>query len=162
MIHPQHLLRYVIRPVLKDLGLWSEPAEKLLLGTACQESDCGRYLHQLGGGPAVGIFQMEPATFNDLYSNFLDNRPALLKKVQRWQLDFGASINGPEEMIGNLYYATAMCRVHYLRVPSKIPDYLGGQAQYWKSHYNTDLGAGTVQDYIESWNRYVTPDVLVA
>jgi len=48
-----------------------------------------------------------------------------------------------------------MCRIHYLRVPEPIPDTIQGQAAYWKMHYNTELGAGTPQEYILSWYRFV-------
>ena len=62
MIQPEHLVKYVIEPVLKTLDLYSEDAVNLVLGTACVESECGRWLHQLGTGPALGIYQMEPDT----------------------------------------------------------------------------------------------------
>lgn len=81
MINPGHLLRHVIRPVLKDLNLWSEPAERMVLGTACQESECGRFLVQVGG-PALGIYQMEPKTEYDLIKNFIRHRPALHDKMK--------------------------------------------------------------------------------
>ena len=54
-----------------------------------------------------------------------------------------------EEMTGNLYYATAMCRVHYRRVKEPIPNTVIGQAQYWKRYYNTPLGKGTEENYIQ-------------
>lgn len=152
MINPGQLLRYVIRPTLKDLGLWSEPAERLILGTACQESECGRYLVQIGG-PALSIYQIEPTTHLDIHINFLAYRDDLHDKIAKYG-------NNPEDMITNLAYATAICRVHYLRVPAPIPDTLAGQAQYWKSHYNSDKGAGTVYQYLNAWDRFVTPDVL--
>lgn len=155
MIEPKHLLQYVIRPVLKDLELWSVPAEHLLLGTACQESECGRWLHQLGSGPALGIYQMEPATYDDLWINFINHQP--------WR-DKVAVYNSKRpisELAGNLYLATAMCRIHYLRVPEPIPDYLAGQAAYWKKYYNTEFGAGTTQEYMNAWNRFVAPGDLV-
>jgi len=158
MIEPKHLLHYVIRPVLKDLGLWSEPAERLVLGTACQESHCGRYLKQLGGGPALGIYQMEPATHDDIHENYLRYQPALQAKVSHFGVDT-VSLTSAEEMMGNLYYATAMCRIHYRRVSEPLPDYLGGQAKYWKTYYNTEAGAGTVQEYIDNWNTYIKPDL---
>jgi len=55
----------LIERVLSELDpdLASPVAVKLLLGTAAQESRFGTFLHQLGGGPAKGAFQMEPATF---------------------------------------------------------------------------------------------------
>jgi len=158
MIEPSHLLKYVIRPVLKDLGLWSVPAEQLVLGTACQESECGRWLHQLGAGPALGIYQMEPATHNDIWDNFLEYKPDLVEKLKRFHINLAEDTEC--ELMGNLYYATAMCRVNYLRMPGAIPDYLGGQAQYWKTFWNTELGAGTIQEYIDNWNRFVKPGVV--
>src|SRR5688572_28738068 len=142
MIDPIHLRTYVIRPVLKDLGLWSEPAEKLILGTACQESQCGRWLRQIGEGPALGIFQMEPATHNDLWNNFLDHRPEIARKVKLFVAGLAPSA---EQLVGNLYYATAMCRIHYLRVPEPIPNTLEEQAAYWKKFYNSELGKGKVE-----------------
>lgn len=152
MIDPIHLRTYVIRPVLKDLGLWSEAAEKLLLGTACQESQCGRWLRQIGEGPAVGIYQMEPATHDDIWNNFLDHRQAIARKVKLTVCGLAPSA---EQMAGNLIYATAMCRVHYLRVPDAIPPTLAEQAVYWKRFYNTELGKGRVEDYIKSWDRFI-------
>ena len=59
MIEPNHLVECVIEPVLKDIGLFSVNAGKIVLGTGCQESDCGRFLKQLNKGPAKGIYQSE-------------------------------------------------------------------------------------------------------
>ena len=63
----------IIRPTLRAL----EPeiphslvAEELLMLTAAHESHLGTYLKQKGG-PALGIYQMEPATYRDLHENFL-------------------------------------------------------------------------------------------
>ena len=142
MIEPSHLLQHIIRPVLKDLDLWSEPAERLLLGTACQESQCGRYLVQLGG-PALGIFQMEPATHDDIWVSYLTFRSLPIKRLPA------------KDMIGNLWYAATMCRIYYLRVKEPIPDNLPAQAAYWKRFYNTPLGKGTEDDYIRAWYRFI-------
>ena len=51
--------------------LVSQEAENLLMGTAAQESALGEYIRQLGNGPALGIFQMEPETFDDIVRNYL-------------------------------------------------------------------------------------------
>jgi hypothetical protein len=162
MMDAKQLLTHIIRPVLKDLDLWSEPAERLILGTACQESACGQYIVQLGDvvGGGLGIYQMEPGMtgHDDCWHNFLVFRPELsrLVKLQMINPDNPTA----EEMIGNAFYATAMCRIKYLRVPEPIPDYLGAQAAYWKKYYNTEAGAGTVQQYMNNWNRYVTAGVV--
>jgi hypothetical protein len=156
MIDANHLLKEVIRPVLQSLGMGGVVAEAMVLGTACQESKCGTWLVQLGNGPAKGIYQCEPATHEDLWTHFLSNRPELAKKVNRWRISWGNGI-GSDELTGNLYYATAICRIHYYRSPEIIPDTLPGQAAFWKKVYNTPLGAGTVQDYVESWRQFAPP-----
>jgi hypothetical protein len=148
MMDPIQLITYVIRPVLHDLRLWSENAERLLLGTACKESDCGRWIHQLEDGPALGIYQMEPATHDDIWMNFIANRPFLRDKKVLYNMDVNL-------LMGDFNYATAMCRVHYLRVLEPIPDTLDGQAHYWKTWYNSEKGKGTVDEYIAAWKRFV-------
>jgi hypothetical protein len=80
-IDANQLRHYVVRPTLRRLGLWSKSAENLLMGTAAQESHLGTYLHQVGGGPAKGIFQMEPATERDLIKNYIRYRPELHKQM---------------------------------------------------------------------------------
>ena len=156
MIDHKQLREYVIRPVLHHLGLYSEAAEELLVLTAAVESQGGQYLHQLGKGPAVGIYQMEPATHDDLWQNYLRYKTELSDKITDLASElFGQHAN---EMAGNLYYATAMARIHYLRKPGAIPNKsdVRGLAGYWKSHYNTHLGAGTVEKAVQAYFRYTT------
>lgn len=151
MIDPRHLRVHVIEPALETIGLWSKAAEELVLGTFCHESKCGYSLVQIGGGPALGPGQMEPRTFWDIDDNYLKFQPALKERVLRTCKDFV-----PEEMIWNLRFAAAMCRVHYRRVRAPLPPVgnIRAQADYWKEHYNTRLGAGTVQEYLDNWRKY--------
>lgn len=151
MIEPEQLLKEIIRPVLRRLRAWSEPAERLVLGTACQESGCGRWLMQIGG-PAIGIYQMEPATHEDIWNNYLSYHDELASIVKSFTI-FG--MPAVTQLAGNLYYATAMCRVHYLRFSTPIPEGVIGQARYWKQYYNTERGAGRVEDYVANWRRFV-------
>ena len=147
-----HQLRnLVIRPTLKYLNLWSEAAEELVLGTGIQESDL-RYINQLGGGPAVGIWQMEPATHDDIWENFLAYRVRLGLKVLGSQTKFNHT-----RLVWDLAYACAMSRIHYLRVPRALPraGNIKSQARYWKQFYNTTAGKGTVNQYIANWHRTV-------
>lgn len=143
----------IVRPVLHRIGLWSENAEELLLGTAAQESHM-TYLRQFDGGPALGIYQMEPATEQDLWENYLAYRDDLSGRVRSLMMD---GWNRTEQMIGNLYYATAMARVHYRRYPEPLPDPtdIVGMAELWKLRYNTPLGSGTTEEFIENYRRFV-------
>jgi hypothetical protein len=143
--------QYILQPALEDIGLYSLAAEELLLGTAIQESRL-TYLKQLGGGPAVGVFQMEPATHDDIWENYLQYHQELSDLVRTIEDSVDAAY-----MISDLCYAAAMCRVHYYRVSEALPD-AGDtitQAAYWKEYYNTPLGAGTAQEYLENWNKYI-------
>ncbi len=150
----KQLLECIIRPTLHDLGMWSTASEKLLLGTACQESHCGKYIRQLGCTGVIGAFgvwQMEIATARDIYDNFLRYRPELKGKVDRLR---GASQSIQDALVSNLSYACALARIKYYRDPEPIPADLKGQAECWKRVYNTEKGKGTVDEYLENWKRY--------
>ena len=80
MLDPNQFTKHIIRPALEAIDLYSKAAEELLLGTAIQESRLV-YLKQIGGGPALGLFQMEPATELDLVKNYIWYRPELHAKM---------------------------------------------------------------------------------
>ncbi|MBW7929812.1 MAG: hypothetical protein H3C57_00690 [Gammaproteobacteria bacterium] len=152
MIDPGQLRMYIVRPTLVAIGAWSKAAEDLVMGTAAQESRL-TYLRQLGGGPALGFWQMEPATHDDIWNNYLSRKHDLATKV----LGAAGFASRPwsEALVYNLRYAAGMCRVHYLRKPGAIPDTLEGQADYWKAHYNTYLGAGHPAQYVRSYHAVI-------
>lgn len=149
MLDPEQFRKHVIRPTISRMSLWSPSAENLLLCTATAESNL-QYLIQLGGGPALGLFQMEPQTHDDIWRSWLRYRSAEFRnKIHNFRtLPGSAPVAG--EMVGNLYYASVMCRLHYRRVPSQLPrfDDREGLAAYWKQHYNTVMGKGTVEGFI--------------
>lgn len=152
-LRPIHLMVDVIRPTLECLGgpYNSPSAAQLLLGTAMAESKL-MWLHQLGGGPARGLWQMEPNTFDD-HIKWLayDSRQNFQKRVMSLLL---SGIPPFSQLAGNLYFACAMARVHYWRVAEPLPEMSDthGMAQYWKTHYNTAKGKGTVFHYMQLWN----------
>lgn len=142
MIRPDHLMKYVIEPTLHALDLDSMSARNLLLGTYLAESTVGvnTCLHQLGTGPAIGIYQMEPATFKDLRDRWLPTQPEITERLERFVLGSWRD----DRMHGDLYFATAFCRFKYRSIPAPLPDPndVGALANYWKRWYNTPLGAG--------------------
>lgn len=145
----------IIKPVLQQMGAANLAAEELLLGTAIQESLFLKYRVQMGGGPAVSYFQMEPATHNDIWDNYLKYRDELAAKAIAFLSS--PSADKVAELESNDNYATAMARIHYMRVPAKLPESgdVAGQANYWKQYYNTPLGKGKPSEYIEKWNHYL-------
>lgn len=135
---------WVVRPALQRIALWSPAAENLVLGTGLHESHY-QYLDQIGAnpGPAYGLWQMEKATYEDLWGSIPGD---LFKRL----LDLGgydAMTHPPiEELHGNLFLGAAMCRVLYRRVKEPLPEAYDfhGMALYWKRYYNTPLGKGQV------------------
>ncbi len=154
MIEPTQLRRAIVRPALEAIGLHSQPAEELLLGTIAQESGGGRYVAQLQG-PALGICQMEPATHDDIWNNYLGYRDELAERL----LNAVGAGNRPsaERLAWDLRYAVALARLHYYRASEALPaaDDVQGQADYWKRHYNTAAGAGTPAEYVDSYRRLI-------
>lgn len=150
-INPAQLLVLVIRPTLELIGLGGTAREELMLGTCLQESGCGYYLHQLGNGPAIGPDEMETATHDDLWINFLKFRQDLAARIESLIIP---GIPRPPQMAGNLYYAFAMASLPYYRSPAPLPPTgdLAGQASFYKAVYNTAKGAATAQQYIANWN----------
>lgn len=144
-------LKSLIEKVLIGIGFYSADAVNLILGTIAQESGFGKYIRQIKG-PAVGITQIEPLTFEDHIENFLKYNSDLTQKI-KWTC--GIDKFKVTYLEWNLALSIAMCRVHYLRVSEKLPNNLEGYAKYWKKYYNTYLGAGTEQEFINNYKKYV-------
>lgn len=133
----------IIWTVVGELG-GGEAAYYLILRTGDAESGY-RTRKQYGGGPARGFWQMEPATERDIWENYISYRPSLKDKLH-------ATVEPGDDLENSDLYACAMCRLHYLRVPESLPaaDDIDAQARYWKAHYNTATGKGTVEHFIKS------------
>lgn len=141
----EQVRQFVVRPTLKELSLWTPAAENLVLGTGLTESRL-RYVKQVGGGPALGLWQMEPATHDDLWVNWLHYNDVLADKILCMAGDIVGGFPPATELVTNLRYACALCRIHYRRVKEALPPNSPvALASYWKRHYNTHLGAGTVE-----------------
>lgn len=149
MLNADQFRDLVIRPTLLAMNMHSDAAENLLLGTAVQESGL-RALAQIPTGPARGIYQMEPATHDDIWQNYLQYRDDLSSRVGQF---LGALPDRVEQLVTNLAYATAMCRIHYYRAPAALPvaDDVDGLARYWKQYYNTPQGHGTAIQFAENY-----------
>ena len=139
MIKASQLSELIIKPALLDLVLYTDEALQLLMFTCAVESVGGAYLKQ-EKGPALGIFQMEPATYWDIWDNYIKNKLNLM-------LILGTTFNAhsvpPEErLIYDLRYATVMARIHYERVSAPLPvaNDIDAIYEYYKLHYNTSEG----------------------
>lgn len=146
-------LRTLISTTLQQVGFCSKDAVELLMGTCAQESCLGKYNRQIGGGPALGIFQMEPATFNDIVINYLRFKPDLMGKIMKVS---GVVSLSAEDLVENKTLSICMARVHYLRVKEPLPSHkdIWAMGEYWKQYYNTPKGKGTVKEFVENYKKY--------
>lgn len=147
-------LRSVIQRTLKkfeELGgaTYSEEAVELLMMVAAHESNLGTYLRQLGGGPALGLYQHEPETIRDLYRVVISKNQKLDFAVSKF-VPSSKSLSAKDysELVEtDLRYATVLARVHFMRFKEPIPKDNEGMAQYAKKHWNTEAGAAKWEDY---------------
>ena len=153
MIPPATARDEYVVPALRATGLYSPAAERVLMGTAAIESGLVDFV-QLGGGPARGMFQMEPPTFAWLLDSFLaePGRQALRASVLALA---GSESPEVDELVGNHLFAAAMARIKYLSVPGAIPESVEDQAQYWWTFYNGRSPRGLKPaNYMSRWALY--------
>lgn len=157
-LHVGQFRDLVIRPTLKAIGgpQDSEAAVQLLLATALHESRL-EFLKQHPTGPALGVYQMEPATHDDHFrwldsGHMREGRDGLPTRAVR-AFDFGPYES--DRLVYDVRYATAFARIHYWRIPEALPEAgdAAGMAAYWKRYYNTHLGAGTEDQFMAAWER---------
>lgn len=153
MINIEQFRTLIIEPVLSKLQVYTKDAEELMVFTCAAESLGGTYLHQVKGS-ALGIYQMEPPTYTDIWINFILNRNSIATLMS---MNFACpKIPDPSRLIYDLHFATAMTRIHYMRVPMKIPskDNIEGIWEYYKKFYNTNKGKAKKDEAIEKYKKF--------
>ena len=149
-MNAQQLYDCIIKPTHLYMGgnYESKNANFLSLCTAAIESNCGYYIKQVGG-PALGIWQMEPVTEVDLWENcdalLGDDFNELIADL----LSVNLNQQGDEALMLLPIYACAMARLKYSMDKATIPDHNDIKAvyDYYKRIYNTPLGASTYEKF---------------
>jgi len=143
----------IVKSTLNDLLLYSPEAEELLVFTCATESLGGSYLRQTNG-PALGIYQMEPETYIDVWANYLHNQNNL-RMILITNFDVNR-IPSPERMIYDLRFATAMARIFYKRIKQPLPkiDDVENIWWYYKKFWNTEKGSAIKDASINHYNTF--------
>lgn len=153
-------LESLVEKILIKTKLHSIEAVDLLMVTSAAESECGEYIKQLNNGPALGVFQMEPATLNDLYDNYLFYKKDKLELLE----SFRCTDNRELDLEGNIIFQIVSARLQYYRFKEKIPKkenfdhwspYILALASYWKKYWNTDKGKGTIEKTADDYARII-------
>jgi hypothetical protein len=156
------LINDIITPVQNELGM--PDATNLMLGTAAVESNLGRYLSQNGGGPALGIWQIEPTSNTLVLGWAMQNKPDIYDTLRdirgRTKMPF-TGVSGDINKIALQYnhqYNCAIARCLYYSICEPLPnkDDVEAMGQYWKDYYNR-TGKGTVEKFVEKYNLLVKP-----
>lgn len=165
---PTQLLSLVVRPTLNSLSLGGKVPEMVVLGTAAVESGFSA-LAQVGGGPALSMWQIEPATARDTWRRSKPEHKKGVLYLASLDGPFGTATDDDEaievilaQLPGNLYLGAAMCRLVYYLKPFTMPNRIEPVsessmqvlARIWKNHYNTKKGAGTVEGFMQAWGGY--------
>ncbi len=142
-------IRDVINWTLVEIDMYSPESAQLIFRTGMAESGYRALMGATKGNPALGFWQVEPATINDCWDNFVSFRQSLMQKM----LHLGFHPDDRESsFLSSLALQVAFCRIKYWRCPKKLPklDDLEGQAKYWKKIYNSELGKGTIEHFMEA------------
>lgn len=154
MLDNEQYRELILRPANESINLYCEDSEELLVATLANESDGGRYLKEKKG-PALGIFQMEPETYDALWEKTISKDLKLSTVLLN---DSGYSKKPPiEVMIFNLRYATQMARIKYFDIQSPLPNRhnLLDIWTYYKRYYNSYLGKATKDEFILKYKKFI-------
>jgi len=162
----KQLLDYIIKPTLEYMGgnYNSKNAQMLLLATAAIESDCGYDIKQING-PALGVWQMEPDTHDDIFANcdVMQDVNNDMSKFKYEVLGLAPTYNSDEDfeavnsdLIESPKYACAMARLKYSMDKEPLPDHkeIFEIYRYYKRIYNTPLGASTFEKFQAAWKKH--------
>lgn len=155
MLNITQFRELIIKPALIDIMMYSEDAEELLVFTCATESNGGHYIKQVKG-PALGIYQMEPQTYNDIWQNYLKPNARLMSLLFA---NFNINRIPPEEtMIYDLRFATIMARFFYARFKENLPksNDVEGIWEYYKKYFNTIKGKAFKEESIRKYNSFIS------
>lgn len=151
-MNSQQLYDCIIKPTHKYMGgnYESRNANFLSLCTAAIESNCGYYIKQVGG-PALGIWQMEPATCKDIWMNcdFIKTDMGECAVTELLTSDAVIDDDLNASLVTAPMYACAMARLKYSMDVAPLPDSENIRAvyDYYKRIYNTPAGASTYEKF---------------
>jgi len=148
-------IKDLIKDVCVQLGEKYAKTEALdiVYATGLVESKY-EYIEQIGTGPARSFWQVEPQTAVDNCKNFISTRPELMQKcadilgIDPYHFIDPQPDNWDWILRTNIAAGILHCRIKYWRVPESIENSPEGLAKYWKEHYNTAEGAGSVEHFL--------------
>lgn len=129
---------------LKEWDMYSESAVELLAMICAHESLGGKHRRQIGGGPALGVFQIEPLTHDSVW----DNSDTIHKRAAKYGIKRDLS-----QLEHNDKYSVFVAR-HYLAMDrNPLPKNPQAMAEYCKSYWNR-TGKATAEKYLADYKAW--------
>ncbi|WP_372749247.1 hypothetical protein [Litorivivens sp.] len=150
MMNVSELREQIIGPTLKYLGIHSNVAEELLLGTAALESQLNP-LHKDADG--VGIYRITPKQHRQIWDDYLAFKPDLASRVRGLASQHRFLQDPDTELSWNLSYATAIAWLIYQREEIVLPtpaeaDQLGA---LWRKCFGHRTNARKSEKHFNGW-----------
>lgn len=154
-MNAHQLIDFIISSALNTLPerfkATQDQAVRLLAMIAAHESHGGVYVKQVQG-IALGIYQMEPATFHDL----LDYLRRKVKESPDFEALYTRLAEGgfnEDRLMYDLRFATIMARIFLWRISEPLPDKddVDAMAAYAKKYWNTYKGKATQEHYKDAY-----------
>lgn len=122
----------------------------LILETACIESTFGEIVKQKGG-PALGVFQMQPGTYRYLQKNLSHSEKRFVSKYK------DENLSGLDNLKFNFPYQVAQCILLYSQFGVHEQDLSSKskRAKVYKKHWNTPKGKATPSLFIRKANEHL-------
>jgi len=124
------------------------------MGTVLKESGL-KFLKQIGGGPGLGLGQIEPATTKDVWFRYLA-RPDKLELRYKVSQFISPSPDILEQVAGNMYLSVAIIRVKYFMQSEALPGEFDveGMADYWGRYYQTDNIDSQKEQFVKLYRQH--------
>lgn len=132
---------------LLDFGMHSDNAVELLAMICAHESLGGKYRKQIGG-PALGVFQIEPATHNSIW----DNSDSIKSRAMRLGIKEDVTRLETDDR-----YSVFVARHYLAQDANPLPKGLEAMASYCKSYWNR-TGKATPEKYLNDYLRWRDDD----
>ena len=123
-------------------------AKEMIIETAIAETGLGQ-IEDKTVGAGMGLTQFDEMPFNDIRNRCLKLKPQIQK-----DLKIDISLVEWDDLRYNQFLSLLFTRLHYWLKGDPIPATIEERAKYWKQHYNTVQGKGTVEHYLEMNRKY--------
>ena len=117
-------------------------ADLMIIETAIAETGLGE-IEDKTPGAGMGITQFDKFPFDDIKKRNMRLQPKILE-----ELGVDIALVEWDDLRYNPFLGLLFARLLYWLKGQEIPISIQDRAAYWKLHYNTRLGKGTVEHYL--------------